>query len=170
MSDKESKRSGYLVALIVILAAFTLVALYPPGSLFQTWLIGMLLLTAFILVAGKGVSGKSYWTAAFIDRRNKMSLSRLQMLLWTVVVLSFYCVVAIARVGEDPASALDFEIPNTLLLLMAISTTSMVGSPLVKSTRGESLTGLDFFNELNVDVQHAIEDVDTFEAWATFAG
>ena len=71
----------------------------------------------------------------FIDERNMISLSRLQTLVWTVVVLSAYGAIALALVKDTPTSALDVTVPDTLWLLIGISTTSMVGSPLLKNTK-----------------------------------
>lgn len=62
-----------------------------------------------------------------------ISLSRFQMLVWTVLVLSAYGTLAVTRAAElDPLTALDVEIPQTVWVLMGISTTSLVGSPLIR--------------------------------------
>ena len=91
-----------------------------------SWLVLAVSLVAFAGIAGHGIKG--VWRGMFIDERNMISLSRLQTLVWTVVVLSAYGTIALARVKDAPASALDVTVPDTLWLLIGISTTSLVGS------------------------------------------
>ena len=88
------------------------------------------------MIAGLGVVGVP--RGAFIDERNKISLSRFQMLAWTIVALSAYGTIVIARIADNPTTALNVQIPATIWILMGISTTSLVGSPLIKSTKKEA--------------------------------
>lgn len=122
--------------LLLIVVIFVWMALSRPWGMFPSWLVVMVALAAFVLTAGHGIKG--VWFGALIDERNKMSLSRLQMFTWTVLVLAAYGTVAIARVGVDPSTALDVMIPQTLWLLMGISTTSLVASPLIKGNKKHS--------------------------------
>lgn len=130
--NKAHWSSAHTLALVFVVAGFIGMALWRPWGMFTSWIAAMLAMTAFILVAGHGIKG--VWFGALIDERNKMSLSRLQMATWTILVLAAYGTIAIARVSENPDTALAVVIPPTLWLLMGISTTSLVGSPLIKST------------------------------------
>lgn len=111
-----------------------------------TWLIILALFVAFLFVVGHGVTGRPL--GLLIDERNKMSLSRLQMLLWTLVILSALMAAALANIGlylaapYDPAvkklvgdnfAPLAIVLSPNVWLLMGISTTSLIGSPLLKS-------------------------------------
>ena len=87
----------------------------------------------FVVIAGQGVTG--LWRGMLIDDRNKMGLSRLQMILWTIIVLSGFLVAALSNLATGQADPLAIAIPSQLWLLMGISTTSLVGSPLIKSTK-----------------------------------
>lgn len=98
-----------------------------------SWLIILLLLTFFISVAGHGIVG--LWPGPLIDERNKLSLSRLQMTLWTIVVLSGFLAAALSNIAAGAAEPLSIALPKELWLLMGISTTSLIGSPLIKSTK-----------------------------------
>ncbi len=75
------------------------------------------------------------WRGLLVDERNKVSLSRLQMTLWTVVILSGFLTAALSNLAAGQTSPLSIAIPHELWLLMGISTTSLVGSPLIKSTK-----------------------------------
>jgi hypothetical protein len=89
---------------------------------------------ALVGVVGHGVSGRV--TGILIDNRNKMSLSRLQMLAWTILVLSAVFVAAVSNLGLGPVgTALSIAIPTEILVVMGISATSLVGAPLILSTK-----------------------------------
>lgn len=131
----------HTVALFLVAAFLVWMAIRQPWGIYTSWIVVMLALLAFILIAGLGIKG--VMRGALIDERNKISLSRFQMLTWTIVVLAAYGTIVIARAKSgDPLTALDVKIPQTLLLLMGISTTSLVGSPLIKSTKKEPALGL----------------------------
>ena len=85
---------------------------------------------AFILILGKGTTDK--WRGALIDERNKISLSRLQSVLWTVVVLSAFLATAITNIKVvGSLLGLQIALPEQLWLLMGISITSLIGTPLI---------------------------------------
>jgi hypothetical protein len=60
--------------------------LFPTRAKLWGWVIALVLLGVFAAVAGQGNTG--LWRGLLIDERNKISLSRLQLTLWTIVVLS----------------------------------------------------------------------------------
>ena len=115
------------------MALFAWMAIQRPWGLYSSWLVVVFALVGFIVIAGLGITG--VWRGAFIDERNMISLSRFQMLVWTVLVLSAYGTLAVTRAHEDPLTALDVQIPQTVWVLMGISTTSLVGSPLIRNTK-----------------------------------
>jgi hypothetical protein len=90
-------------------------------DLFLAWGIsaGVLVLVGGILgrLAGRGYLG------ILIDSRGRYSLTQLQMVLWTVVILSLIFAVYFARQvsGDAPGGGLGFDIPDELLILMGIS-------------------------------------------------
>jgi hypothetical protein len=126
----------------VIIVAIVLVGLlFPPDSRFWVWLSVVLLLVAFGVVAGHGITG--LWHGLLVDERNKLSLSRLQMFLWTLVVLSGFVTAALSNLAADQVDPLAITIPSALWLLIGISTTSLVASPLIRSTKRARLADRD---------------------------
>ena len=124
----------HTAALGLIIALLGWMAIWRPWGLYASWLVVVAVLVAFIVIAGLGITG--VWRGAFIDERNMISLSRFQMLVWTVLVLSAYGTLAVTRAAVgDPLTALDVEIPQTVWILMGISTTSLVGSPLIRNMK-----------------------------------
>lgn len=122
-------------ALIFILAVVVLVGLFMPSVACQwAWVFVAALLLLFALIAGQGITG--YWKGLFVDERNRVSLSRFQMVLWSVIVFSAFLTAALYNIHRNPAQdPLGITIPSELLVLLGISTTSLVGSPLVKAPK-----------------------------------
>jgi hypothetical protein len=116
-----------LILLLMVPLGLTLPTLWA-------WVAFMVLLVLFLGIAGMGATGRVW--GALIDDRNMMSLSRLQMALWTILVLSAFLAAALANIQVlGPQYALDINVPTELWLLMGISTTSLVASPLIRSTK-----------------------------------
>ena len=72
-----------------------------------------------------------------IDERNRYSISRLQAIVWTVIVLGGLVAGAVAnhRAGSDPGHALDIVIEPEVLSLLGISVGSAVTAQVIKSAK-----------------------------------
>jgi hypothetical protein len=83
---------GVVIAIVVVIfAAFR--TFIPP--LF-TWIILLGLFSLLAVLVSRAYTGR--WLGLIIDDRNKYSLSRLQMVLWTVIVLSAFLAAVLANV------------------------------------------------------------------------
>jgi hypothetical protein len=133
MTDKKwtGLHTGGLLAITIVIGLIGY--LFPPIARGWAWLGTLILLALFAAVVGHGITG--LWRGLLIDERNKMSLSRLQMILWTIIVLSGFLIAGLlnVRIGQD--KPLSISIPVELWILMGISTTSLVGSPLILSNK-----------------------------------
>lgn len=114
----------------------TWMAIRGPFGVYTSWLVVMASMLLFTLIAGQGIKGM--WRGAFIDERNRISLSRFQMLAWTIVILSGLATLIIARVAADPATAMQVKVDSHLWYLMGISATSLVGAPMIKNNKAAS--------------------------------
>ena len=134
-----SKYWNWWHTLLVLLfpVAIIVVGMFLPSSLrLQNWLINLALFLFFIIILGNGITGR--WSGLLIDDRKKMSLSRLQTVAWTVLILSAFITAALTNIripNADLSKVLNVGIPETLWILLGISTTSLVGSPLVLSIK-----------------------------------
>ena len=140
MAATKNWKWWHSVILLVIMIAILLISEPQVArlSIRYTWIITLLLLAAFAVIAGQGVTG--YWWGIAIDDRNKVSLSRLQMIIWTIIVVAGFLSAALANINNPATTTpLDITVPEQLLWLMGISTTSLVGSPLIKSTKSEGI-------------------------------
>jgi cell division protein FtsL len=105
------------------------------------WGLAALIILVLLALAGREINGQ--WLGVLIDTRNKMSLSRLQITLWTVMVLSAYLTMVmprvIAMVGKGAAltqeQALDITFPEELILAMGISAASFAGANLIQTNK-----------------------------------
>jgi hypothetical protein len=128
-------------AVLAITAFFVWMAVWLPWGVYASWIIAMIALTLFTLVVGRGVTG--VWKGAFVDDRFRMSLSRLQMLTWTIVIVAALGTMAIARAQTDAVTAMDIAVPPTVWALLGISITSLIGSPLIKNAKKDPAAGPD---------------------------
>jgi hypothetical protein len=109
-----------------------------------TWALTEVLVLLAIMVMGGAVNGRL--EGVLIDSRNRISLSKFQVLLWTVVVLSSLIAAAAFNITHFEGGApLDIAIPNELLGAMGISAISFVASPALlqlKANQETTETGL----------------------------
>jgi hypothetical protein len=102
-----------------------------------TWLLIMALMGALLVLIGQGITG--LWKGCLIDNRNKMSLSRLQLISWTALVLSAFLTFAAFKTHADPSTdALDIVVPTQVWSLLGISTTSLAGAATIKYAKRNS--------------------------------
>lgn len=109
-------------------------------------LIGLISLMA---VAGYEVRGRVW--GVLIDERNRYSLSRLQISLWTVLVLASLYVVFIANTVRGTASfeALNVNIDPNLVILMGFSIASFVAAPLALSRKADQTASAEELDKAN---------------------
>jgi hypothetical protein len=131
----------YVLGLTAILVVIGWVGLTFPDRRATVWLVVLVLLAAFAVLAGHGITGS--WRGILIDARNKMSLSRLQFVAWTLVVLSAILTAALTNLATEWLTPLDFTVPSQLWVLMGISTASLVGSPAILSNKRDRKTKAD---------------------------
>jgi len=120
-----------LIGIVLILIGME--GFIPASLRLWMWIAVMVFLALFGIIAGNGVTGQ--WLGLFIDTRNKVSLARFQMVLWTILILSGYLTGVMVNVDLNRAEPLSIAIPPDLWLLMGISTTSLIGSPLILSAK-----------------------------------
>ncbi len=133
-NQKPVWKTFHTVGLAAIVGCCVLIAFRPLYGAVGSWIILMGLILAFFLVAADGITGRSI--GVFIDDRNKVSLSRFQMVAWTVLIMSAIGVIFTWRATTDPATSTAITLDPQLLALMGISTTSLVGSPFIKKRQG----------------------------------
>ena len=119
----------------MLIIATTLVVMWGAigGHLLFASLFALGSFALFTFVCGQGVTGR--WMGALIDERNVMSLSRFQMVAWTLLILSAYLTAALANIATGQAHPLAINLPQELWVLLGIGTASLVGSPLLLNAK-----------------------------------
>lgn len=126
----------HTIALLTLLFALVYLALAIKEhlSLVEAWFTIMGIVTMFMLILGHGITGA--WRGVFIDDRNVISLSRVQILAWTVLILSAFMAGVFWNIACSIPQPLDqVKLDATLWMLMGISSTSLVASPLILSRK-----------------------------------
>lgn len=81
----------------------TLASLWGPTNvdrqLSLLWPLGLAALSVVTLILGAGVATRRYLLGALIDERDRMSLSRLQQLAWTVVLFGGFTVLGLFNIA-----------------------------------------------------------------------
>ncbi|HOO54519.1 MAG TPA: hypothetical protein PLM24_06750 [Methanothrix sp.] len=109
-----------------------------PWLRVSTWIATFVLLTLIAVVIGRGKLGRN--SGLLIDHRRRMSLSRTQMFLWTLIILSGFTTAVFMNLEAGYPEPMSISIPKELWALIGISITSLIGSPLIKDMK-ENQTG-----------------------------
>jgi hypothetical protein len=161
---------AHMVALVVVLAllaGFAAAAFYGGiyiGDLVSIPVyftnIGIWITLLALLLALTGILSHTFtgrWAGILIDERNKYSLSRLQMMMWTIIILSSFVAVVLANtqlylvvsvsVGGQPAVMLSEPVGTTVL--QALNDVGVVVEDIPPDANpsyafGEAKAGLDF--------------------------
>jgi hypothetical protein len=127
---------------------------YPTNS----WLSTLGLLTAMVLYLGWLLSNRPL--GILVNTRNLMSLSRFQLVAWSLVIISAFLTIAFRRVGHV-ADPLKIDWDPHLWALLGISTASLVGSPLILQNKasqnpddGQIKAAADALNEKPEDIKN----------------
>ena len=159
------------IAVLLFILLTILVGLLGWIPIHWRWIILLAIFVAFLIVLGKQVTGEKSGkklvggrlSGVLIDARNKMSLSRFQIILWTVLALSSFGVIALDRTipvlqekvpaiaslvapaagaeSDTPFDPLNIRFPEELLIAMGISTASLAGASFIKSAKTETQSG-----------------------------
>jgi len=143
--DDWPMHSLLLALILAVLFVFTLIAAvfkleFTGPSIYFIWFATAFLTIGFMSIAGDSVTGLK--RGFLIDSRNKVSLSRLQLIIWTIIIISsLYSIFIWNLSAPDTASpemtgaalsaALNIDVPNELLALMGLSATTAVAAPMV---------------------------------------
>ena len=102
------------------------------GGRAETWLVTLALIAGALAVAGFAVCKR--WDGIFIDKENRISLSRFQLVLWTVLLVSALLTAGLIN-AMPPAETqpLAIEIPKEIWGLLGLGVFTAVAAPAIKS-------------------------------------
>jgi hypothetical protein len=128
-------KSWGALAAVVLLAAFAINIVWAPTDLYRIWLVT--LAAVCVSLALIGLAG-GRWESTFIDNRNRMSLSKLQVVLWTIVVFASLVSASCFNIehAADPSNITAVVVDPKIWALLGISLTTAVGAPIALSAKG----------------------------------
>ena len=99
---------------------------------------GISALALILLAAWAGRATRSAAVGILIDNRGRDSLNHMQIVMWTLLILSSIMGVYLARLFAGESNLLAFTIPQELLILMGISVGSATVAGAAKSAKDVS--------------------------------
>jgi hypothetical protein len=99
------------------------------------WAVSAIVLLGLAVVLGSLVRPTGGPLGILIDSRGRFSLTHLQVVIWSIVVLSLISGVFWGRLVAGAADPLSFSIPDQVLGLLGISVGSAMGVSAVKSAK-----------------------------------
>jgi len=129
------KHAGSFLGFIVLLTGWTAFPLYAAqrwgGAV--AWAASLLAMTVFIMAVGFNI--RNDYKGAVTDEWGRISLSRLQMLAWTLLIISAYQTAVILNILAGLADPLAIAIPEEMWFVLGISTASLLGTPLITTSK-----------------------------------
>ena len=124
-----------LLAFVILLAGIFSWT-FAPG---WNWVAAVAMILVFMLIVGFALTGRPL--GFLINERKLMSLSRFQMAVWTVLIISAYLVIALVRAKAGVPNPLVISIDWQVWTLLGISTTSLIGTPLLNESKRNKQPG-----------------------------
>lgn len=131
---KHGSKFEVAVVTILALALIALAGLYASKAT-TSFLLVLAGFALFCMFLGRWISGRPL--GILIGDRNLMSMSRFQMVLWTILIVSAYLTMCLRRVHSGAPNPLDIAMDWHLWALMGISTASFIGSPLLLGNKAQ---------------------------------
>lgn len=132
MADGQTaNRAYYIWGALLVLVAMGITLWGVPNHRWRVWACMIFALTAFLMLAGKAERGS--YLGVLIDEQNRVSLSRLQMAVWTVLISASFFVAAMNNLHVGAPCTV--QMPEEIWALLGISSASLVGSPLISYTK-----------------------------------
>lgn len=177
-SNRTPRWTGWCIAGIVTAVAAVNIGggvltkwLHWWGLPVTAWVATIVLLIAAAMVLGRSGAagaGRTFRLGVLIDQRNKVSLSRAQMAVWWLLVVSTVLTEGIFNaIVTDPKSVggpLQLAIPTALGGLIGLSAASAVGSPAVLAAKEKADVPVETREQGGHDWQDLFRGDDTANA------
>ncbi|WP_049004985.1 hypothetical protein [Enterobacter cloacae] len=147
---------------VVFFIIFSLVIFGLAPFLFSgypriAWLMTLLMLVIFCMGIGYTINGR--FNGILIDYRNRLSLSKLQALCWSILVLSALYTAAIIRIRNNIPSPLDIVLDKYLLAIMGISLTSLAATPAILNIKEDNKSSEFAAQQVSQTLNKPAEDI-----------
>jgi hypothetical protein len=110
-------------------------------AIYVAWAISAVLLLALAGALGRVMTPTCFPMGILIDQRGRYSLSNLQLVMWSIIVLSLLSGVFWGRLVDGVVNPLSFSIPANVLGLLGISAGSAATATAVKASKDATRSG-----------------------------
>ena len=125
---------SFLALVVVILVMGALMKASPERfRMPATW--GVVAVTMILFLFALGTDLKLGRFGVLVSERNLMSLSRFQLVVWTILITSAFVAIGIARVFSGVDDPLAITVPPELWQILGISAASTVGATMVTKNK-----------------------------------
>lgn len=128
-----TKELFWLVSLLVISILPALLGIWF-GHPVMAWMWMMIWFFLFIIKLGQYSLCRPM--GIFINERNLMSLSRLQIVAWTILIISALLIMVFVRLLSGTADPFNIAIDWHIWAVLGLSASAAVGAPLINSSKG----------------------------------
>lgn len=127
---------------------------------FLAWAGISLVMLGLLIVLGHA---RGHWFGAFIDGRNRYSLSKIQITLWTITVLGSWLAIAMTRAasGIEAGQILQVSIPGSIVAALGLSSASFAFSTGIKSAQSNRRGVVALRPETKLRMQELRQSIDT---------
>jgi hypothetical protein len=115
----------------------SLIHLPIPFPVYWLWLLTMAVFVADGIAIGYYF--KERWSGIFINERKCMSLSRVQVALWSLLILSAFFTILVVRFRSGAADPMNIGIDLQVWALMGISLGSLAGRTAIMGKKGVTM-------------------------------
>jgi hypothetical protein len=106
------------------------------GAREGTWLLTLGLFAAMLVTAGYAVCRR--WDGIFIDRDNRISLSRFQLITWTVLIVSAIFTAGLTNMTGHDAAPLFIQVPKEIWALLGLGAFTSVAAPAIDEAQKQA--------------------------------
>ncbi|MCA9991096.1 MAG: hypothetical protein H6666_02400 [Ardenticatenaceae bacterium] len=136
----------WVIIFVAAVLAIGLVGTLPFAPITVRWLLIIAVIVAFMALLGKRIHNR--YDGILVDTRFKIGLSRVQLVLWTVLAFSAFLAIGLERnrmllagvVTDAGFNPLDITFPPELLVALGISTASLAGAGLITNAKKETVS------------------------------
>lgn len=140
-------------SLILFIVAPVIIKPHPQFA----WLLTLVTMVIFCMGVGYAINGRL--NGIFIDYRNRLSLSKLQALCWSMLILSALYTAALLRIQKGILDPLEITLNEPLLVIMGISLTSLAAAPAILNAKADNNVTVQAAQQVSQALNKPIEDI-----------
>ena len=143
----------------------TCALLGEPQNLVWQWSVTIAIVVIALGTLGRALKGT--WMGVLIGSRNRLSLARLQLYIWTTIIICLFYVVSLTLVGAAPGEFLVPHLSTNIFLLLGIAIGTLPVSGLILKTKETQQASDDAISRAVVDDHRGlVEQRASPEEWS----